>query len=429
MCNNCYADFYFCNFSEKVLIMSKRTKSKLRDFKIFLSKEVFSGRYVVRNILITTIIVTLLATTVGTAVLTAQSKGTEVEVEKPIPQSYTINSLDTDVISMDSINFLLAQLDANSEAGVEANETIVVSGANTTNGKVIDNDVFVRAEASYMGEVVATAYLDEEYVVDKSKSNEEWICIVLDDGSLGYINSMFISLEEEEVEETPEAEGDVIEVTGQVTQTETETSQAEKPVQGTGTTEKVDDTPNPPQSSGAVVETPSQNTTESTEEPSTEDVTTEAPATTEQESSSDKPYREDTLVNGGVPVTTTYRSAITLSEEDINLLATIVTLESGGESYDGQLAVANVIINRLQTGYWGDTVADVVYAPYQFSCVSSPMLDYYLANGAQESARQATLEALSGVNNIGNYMCFRATYVTDLENYSVYSIIGNHVFH
>ena len=412
--------------------MSKRTKSKLRDFKIFLSKEVFSGRYVVRNILITTIIVALLATTVGTAVLTAQNKGTEVEVEKPIPQSYTINSLDTDMISMDSINFLLAQLDANSEAGVEANETIVVSDANTTKGKVIDNDVFVRAEGSYMGEVVATAYLDEEYVVDMSKSNDEWVCIVLDDGSLGYINSMFISLEEEEAEEAPEAEGDIVEVTGQVTETETESSQAEKPVQSTGTAEKVDNTPKPPQSTGGVVETPSQDSTDSSENKEatdTEEPTTEAPATTEQESSADKPYREDTVVNAGVPVTTTYRSPITLSEEDINLLATIVTLESGGESYEGQLAVANVIINRLLSGHWGDTVADVVYAPYQFSCVSSPMLDYYLANGAQESAKQATLEALSGVNNIGNYMCFRALYVTDLEDYSVYSVIGNHVFH
>ncbi len=411
--------------------MSKRTKSKLRDFKIFLSKEVFSGRYMVRNILITTIIVALIATTVGTAVLTAQNKGTEVEVEKPIPQSYSINSLDTDVISTDSINFLLAQLDANSQAGVEANETIVVSGANTTKGKVIDNDVFVRAEGSYMGEVVATAYMDEEYVVDKSKTDEEWVCIVLEDNSLGYINSMFISLEEEEVvEETTEAEGNVVETTGQVTETESGSSQAEKPVQGTGTAEKVDETPASSQASGGVVETPAQSTTESTEStPSAQEPTTEAPSSTEQETSSDKPYREDAVVSAGVPVTTTYRSPITLSEEDINLLATIVTLESGGECYDGQLAVANVIINRLLSGHWGDTVADVVYAPYQFSCVSSPMLDYYLANGAQESARQATLEALSGVNNIGNYLCFRALYVTDLEDYSVYSVIGNHVFH
>lgn len=418
--------------------MSKRTKSKLRDFKIFLSKEVFNGRHVVRNILITTIIVALIATTVGMAVLTAQDNGTEVQVEKPIPQSYTINSLDTDVISMESINYLLAELDANSTARVEANETIVVSDAMTTKGKVIDNDVFVRAEGSYMGEVVATAYMDEEYVVDKSKSDDEWVCVVLNDGKLGYINSMFISIdseEAEEAEEDAEAEGQVVEVTGEVTETESESSQATKPVQGSGTAEKVDETPEPSQSSGGVVETPTQSTTEestdkpeSTESTDSTESTTEAPATTEQEST-DKPYREDTLVDAGVPVTTTYRSPITLSEEDINLLATIVTLESGGESYEGQLAVANVIINRLQSGHWGTTVADVVYAPYQFSCTSSPMLDYYLANGAQESAMQATLEALSGVNNIGNYMCFRAIYVTDLEDYSVYSVIGNHVFH
>ncbi len=418
--------------------MSKRTKSKLRDFKIFLSKEVFNGRYIVRNILVMTIIAALIATTVGTTVLAAQDNVTEVEVEKPIPKSYSINSLDTDVISMDSIGYLLAELDADSATGVEANETIVVSGTNTTKGIVTDNDVFVRAEASYMGDVVATAYLDEEYVVDMSKSNDEWICIVLDDNKLGYINAMFITVgeaedSEAETEETSEeVEGDIVAVTGGVTETESSSSQV-KPVQGTGTAEKVDDTPEPP--AGDIVETPAEDTTEATTESDSDNTTddatestTEAPVTEEQESS-DKPYREDAVVNAGVPVETTYRSAITLSEEDINLLATIVTLESGGESYDGQLAVANVIINRLNSGHWGNTVADVVYAPNQFSCTSSPMLDYYLANGAQESARQATLEALSGVNNIGNYMCFRAIYVTDLENYSVYSVIGNHVFH
>ena len=419
--------------------MSKRTKSKLRDFKIFLSKEVFNGRYVVRNILVMTIIAALIATTVGTTVLAAQDNVTEVEVEKPIPKSYSINSLDTDVISMDSIGYLLAELDADSATGVEANETIVVSGTNTTKGIVTDNDVFVRAEASYMGDVIATAYLDEEYVVDKSKSDDEWVCIVLDDNKLGYINAMFITVGENEEQETEaadedaeEVEGNIVAVTGGVTETESSSSQV-KPVQESGTAEKVDDTPEP--TTEAVVETPAQDTTEETTESASGDTTeettestTEAPVTTEQESS-DKPYREDAVVNAGVPVETTYRAAITLSEEDINLLATIVTLESGGESYDGQLAVANVIINRLNSGHWGSTVADVVYAPYQFSCTSSPMLDYYLANGAQESARQATLEALSGVNNIGNYMCFRAIYVTDLEDYSVYSVIGNHVFH
>lgn len=402
--------------------MSKRTKSKLRDFRIFLSKEVFNGRYIFRNILITTIIATVVATVVGMTVLTGGEVSSEVQVEKPVPQSYAINSIDTEVINVDSINYLLADLDASSQAGIEANETIVVSGANTVKGKVIDNDVFVRAEASYLGEVVATAYLDEEYTVDESKSDDEWVCVVLEDGNIGYINSMFISIEK------PEAEGEIVEVSGDVTETATESGNTDKPAQETGTIEKIDETP---EYTGTITETPS--TTESTAESTTEsnagsssEPTTEE--TTEQ-ATTDKPFREDAIVSGGVPVAVTYRSPISLSEEDINLMAAIVTLESGGESYDGQLAVANVIINRMQSGHWGSTVSDVVYAPYQFSCTSSPMLDYYLANGAQASSRQAVEEALSGVNNIGNYMCFKAVYAVNLGSYSVYSVIGNHVFH
>lgn len=411
--------------------MSKRTKSKLRNFKIFLSKEVFNGRYIVRNILITTIIASLIVTTVGMTVLASQSKGTEVEAEESVRQSYTIGSLDTSVINVDSINYLLAEMDANSETGVEANEVIVVSDALVVKGKVIDDDVFVRATASYMGEIVATAYQDEEYAVDESKSDEDWVCVVLEDGNLGYINSMFISMEEPE----KAVEEEQVEESDKVVETETETSQAEKPVSATGTAEKVDDTSDDnKQTTGGIVETPNQNTTEATKEStettteSTTEETTEAPVTTEQEST-DKPYREDAVVDAGVPVPTTYRSPMTLSEEDIHLMAVIVTLESGGESYDGQLAVANVIINRMLAGHWGTTVSEVVYAPYQFSCISSPKMSYYMANGAQESCIQAVKEALSGVNNIGNYLYFRALYVTNLDDYSVYSVIGNHMFH
>ena len=50
----------------------------------------------------------------------------------------------------------------------------------------------------------------------------------------------------------------------------------------------------------------------------------------------------------------------------------------------------------------------------------------YVAN---TECMQAALEALSGVNNIGGYTSFRALYTVDVNNYSDFVIIGDHIFH
>lgn len=60
---------------------------------------------------------------------------------------------------------------------------------------------------------------------------------------------------------------------------------------------------------------------------------------------------------------------IELSDDTIELFAKIVWLESGNQSFEGQKMVAEVILNRVVYGYWGDTVEDVIYAEGQFTTV------------------------------------------------------------
>ena len=55
------------------------------------------------------------------------------------------------------------------------------------------------------------------------------------------------------------------------------------------------------------------------------------------------------------------------SAEERELLARIIYLEAGSVSYECQLYVGSVILNRLDIGYWGDTLEEVIYSPYQFS--------------------------------------------------------------
>ena len=53
------------------------------------------------------------------------------------------------------------------------------------------------------------------------------------------------------------------------------------------------------------------------------------------------------------------------------MLARLVWLEARGEDDAGQQAVVQVVLNRLESGRWGDTLHDVVFAPGQFTPAAS----------------------------------------------------------
>ena len=60
-----------------------------------------------------------------------------------------------------------------------------------------------------------------------------------------------------------------------------------------------------------------------------------------------------------------------ITEEDYQVLLKIVEAESGGEDIKGRMLVANVILNRLEVGFGGDTITEVVFEKGQFSPVTS----------------------------------------------------------
>lgn len=67
------------------------------------------------------------------------------------------------------------------------------------------------------------------------------------------------------------------------------------------------------------------------------------------------------------PTNTNTGTVYTITGAERDMLAAIVYLEGGIESYECQKAICSVIINRWQSGYWGSTIADVIYAPNQFT--------------------------------------------------------------
>lgn len=136
---------------------------------------------------------------------------------------------------------------------------------------------------------------------------------------------------------------------------------------------------------------------------------------------------------------TTTRGAYTVSAEELHLLAAIIYWESGWEPSEGQLAVANVVLNRVFSSRFSqNTITSVVYAPGQFSGVSengvpSARFQAVLNKSNEElnlrGCYDSALKALAGENNIGDLLFFINVKKADFTKYKGYTIVNNHCFY
>lgn len=123
------------------------------------------------------------------------------------------------------------------------------------------------------------------------------------------------------------------------------------------------------------------------------------------------------------------RMMIDISEDDIYLMACQVYVEAGAEPYDGMVGVANVIINRVLSDEFPDTVSDVIYQSGQFPPAHNGVLDRVLANGPGDECMQATLDALYGASTVGDYLYFNMACGVNKSKCSRYMQIGDTVFY
>lgn len=100
-------------------------------------------------------------------------------------------------------------------------------------------------------------------------------------------------------------------------------------------------------------------------------------------------------------------SAVNASASEQELLAALIFCEAGNQPYDGQVAVGAVVMNRVRSGSFPDTITDVIYQSGQFTPAMTGWLDSVLASdGYTASAMQAAAEALAGSNPIGDCLYF-----------------------
>lgn len=82
-------------------------------------------------------------------------------------------------------------------------------------------------------------------------------------------------------------------------------------------------------------------------------------------------------------------SSSTTSSNDLNLLARCVYAEARGEPYTGQVAIAAVVLNRVKSSSFPNTISGVIYQPYAFTAVNDGQINLTPNSSAYKAAQDA----------------------------------------
>ena len=134
-----------------------------------------------------------------------------------------------------------------------------------------------------------------------------------------------------------------------------------------------------------------------------------------------------TLSGGSASSSSTSSASTSYVSSDHRLLARLVYAEARGESYKGQVAVAAVVLNRVSSASFPNTVSGVIYQSGAFSCVSNGSINCT----PDDSCIRAALDALNGWAPTGGCLYYyNAKTAADSWIFSrtVQTVIGNHSF-
>lgn len=114
--------------------------------------------------------------------------------------------------------------------------------------------------------------------------------------------------------------------------------------------------------------------------------------------------------------------ASVLGTTDDVLLGALIQCEAGNQPYEGLVAVGAVVMNRVNSGAYPNTIAGVIYASGQFTPAGNGAVEKRINKGVKESCLQAAQAAMNGETTVGGAMHFRRVGAHEgIE-------IGGHVF-
>lgn len=140
---------------------------------------------------------------------------------------------------------------------------------------------------------------------------------------------------------------------------------------------------------------------------------------------------EQTNINpeGVVEVFSFGNDSLNVTQADIDLMAKLVYAESRGEPFDGQIAVASVVLNRVLNDKFPNTISEVIFQKNAFSCVRDGNIVAY----PDQTCYNAVYEALRGVDPTNEALFFynpaisTCAWMQSTEKIDV-TPIGHHVF-
>ncbi|KGR74122.1 spore cortex-lytic enzyme [Ureibacillus sinduriensis] len=139
------------------------------------------------------------------------------------------------------------------------------------------------------------------------------------------------------------------------------------------------------------------------------------------------PLAQQTSAGAGSSESTDVQLPVKYSERDLQLMANAVYGEARGEPYEGQVAVAAVILNRLESAEFPNTISDIIFQPGAFTAVA----DGQIWLTPNERAKQAVLDAMNGWDPTENALYyFNPATATSKWIWSRPQIkqIGEHIF-
>ncbi len=119
---------------------------------------------------------------------------------------------------------------------------------------------------------------------------------------------------------------------------------------------------------------------------------------------------------------------INIDSINVDLLARAIYAEARGESFEGQIAVGAVIVNRMESPKFPNTIESVLYQPNQFKCVENGAINQVPNQNAYKAARRA----INGEDPSQGALFFfnpeKSENPAAFDRYTVTVRIGNHIF-
>lgn len=116
------------------------------------------------------------------------------------------------------------------------------------------------------------------------------------------------------------------------------------------------------------------------------------------------------------------RGAVTADADELRLLGALIYCEAGNQTYEGMVAVGAVVMNRVKSPAYPNTIYSVIYASGQFTPAMSGKVATVYMNGVPDNCLMAAAAAINGETTVGAATHFRRN--NGREGY----VLGDHVF-